>query len=363
MLAATIGLRASAQAASPSSSTPAAPARSGEEIFKAACITCHGPGGKGNPKSHVGFDVPLPDFSDCAATTPEVEHDWLSVVHDGGPARAFDRHMPSFAEALSDEELRNVVHYLRSFCSDRRWPLGELNLPRPLNTEKAFPENEAVMTANVTRVGGTSIETEFAYEHRLGARTQYELAAPIAFEHPDGEPWARGLGDAVMALKHVVAHGERAIFTGGGELTLPTGKETEGLGGGVTVFEPFVAYGQILPSRSFVQVHAGVDLPADRAKAAREAFWRVAAGRSFNPDPYGRMFTPMLELLAAKELVSGEHVLWDVVPQMQVTLSRRQHVRLSGGLQFPVNERDVRGRAFSMYVLWDWFDGPLFSGW
>src|SRR4029077_15211561 len=106
-----------------------APVRSGAEVFRAACITCHGPDGRGTPKSHVGFDVPLPDFTDCQATTPEVENDWFAVVYNGGPVRAFDRHMPSFGEALSDAEIHNVVRYLRTFCADRAWPPGDLNLP------------------------------------------------------------------------------------------------------------------------------------------------------------------------------------------------------------------------------------------
>jgi hypothetical protein len=51
------------------------------------------------------------------------------------------------------------------------------------------------------------------------------------------------------------------------------------------------------------------------------------------------------------------------VPQAQVSLSKLQHVRLGMGLQLPVNERDQRGRTLHLYLLWDWFDGPLFSGW
>ena len=44
---------------------------------------------------------------------------------------------------------------------------------------------------------------------------------------------------------------------------MPTGKESVGLGGGVTIFEPFVAFGQLLPADSFVQAQAGLELPFD----------------------------------------------------------------------------------------------------
>ena len=71
----------------------------------------------------------------------------------------------------------------------------------------------------------------------------------------------------------------------------------------------------------------------------------------------------MVEVLAARELVSGAETEWDIVPQMQVTLSRRQHIMVSAGIRQPVNAREERGRAFLTYLLWDWFDGGFFDGW
>ena len=130
------------------------------------------------PKSHVGFDVPLPDFTDCQATTPEVENDWFAVVYNGGPVRAFDRHMPSFGEALSDAEIRNVVRYLRTFCADRAWPPGDLNLPRPLLTEKAFPENEALLTVEASGAGA------IVDDHGGGLRAPPGRAHPVRVDVP-----------------------------------------------------------------------------------------------------------------------------------------------------------------------------------
>jgi hypothetical protein len=48
---------------------------------------------------------------------------------------------------------------------------------------------------------------------------------------------------------------------------------------------------------------------------------------------------------------------------MQVTLSRRQHIMISGGVRLPVNERGERRAQVVAYFLWDWFDGGLFEGW
>lgn len=365
LLSGTLAVRTSAQEA-PALSVPAArAAHDGAELFRVACSTCHGLDGRGNPRSHVGFDVPLPDFTDCAFATPEVDQDWAAIVRGGGPARAFDRHMPAFGDALSDDDIQAALDHIRTFCQDASWPRGELNLPRPLVTEKAFPENEAVVTVAGSKAGGAAVESTFVYEHRLGARTQYEIAVPVAVRDTGAGGWTRGLGDSSVAVKHVLysSLARGSIVSVGGEVGLPTGKESQGLGSGVTVFEPFVSVGKMVGAAGFFHVHAGAELPADTAKADREAFVRVAGGTTFSQGTYGRTWTPMLEVLSARELASGEPVLWDLVPQVQVSLSRRQHVLLDVGVRLPVNERDTRGKAFMTYLLWDWFDGGLFSGW
>src|SRR5205823_6047986 len=45
----------------------------GEHIYKSACVACHGPDGRGTPKTIAGFEPPdsFPDFTRCDQTTPE----------------------------------------------------------------------------------------------------------------------------------------------------------------------------------------------------------------------------------------------------------------------------------------------------
>src|SRR5688572_12552887 len=123
------------------------------ELYKNACAACHGPDGRGTAGTLLGFDTPLPDFTDCSFSTVEPDEDWMAVSHDGGPARAFDRRMPAFGDAMADDELQRVLDYIRRFCGNPAWPRGELNMPRLLVTEKAFPENEAVLTTSVNATG------------------------------------------------------------------------------------------------------------------------------------------------------------------------------------------------------------------
>jgi mono/diheme cytochrome c family protein len=335
----------------------------GAAIYAAACAACHGPDGRGMAQELVGFDTPLPDFTDCSFASPETTADWTTIVHDGGPARAFNRRMPAFGEALSSEEIDLVVAHVRTLCASRAWPRGELNLPRPLVTEKAFPENEIVVDLSTSSGDTRSISQRFVYEHRIGARTQYEIAVPLEMQS-SGSHWDHGLGDVAVALKSTLFHSidTGSIFTVGGEMVLPTGKEAQGLGEGVTRVEPFVAVGQILPHEGFFHFQGGIEA-AVTTGTPTEAFWRSAVGITLLQGRYGRSWSPMIELLGERELERGERALWDAVPQLQVSLSRRQHILINVGVRIPVNERPGRSAELLSYFLWDWFDGGLFDGW
>jgi mono/diheme cytochrome c family protein len=337
----------------------------GRQLYRAACAACHGVDGRGQPRATVGFDTPLPDFTDCSFTTPEPDADWIAVVHQGGPIRAFDRRMPAFGEALSERQIQQTISYVRRLCPDRSWPRGELNLPRPLVTEKAFPENETVLSTTIVRGESAAIEHELLYERRLGSRSQFEVAVPMALQKNADGDWQRGLGDAKFAFKQVLFHSlpSGAIVSAAVEVALPTGKETEEFGAGTTVVEPFVAVGKILPVDGFVQFQGGLEIPWNRKQLETEAFWRVAIGKSFVEDRFGRSWTPMVEVLGARALEGGERAQWDLVPQMQVTLSRRQHIMINAGLRIPLTNRDEQTVQVLTYFLWDWFDGGLFDGW
>jgi mono/diheme cytochrome c family protein len=340
----------------------------GQEIFEAACIGCHGPGAKGQPQSTLGFEPPstFPDFSDCNGSTREKTFDWRAIIHEGGiAARAFSEIMPSFAEALTSDQINKVIQYLREQCPEPQWPLGELNLPRALFTEKAFPEDEWVLTGAVTRNPG-AVSNALIYEKRFGARNQLEFAAPFSFLERDQGGWNGGIGDLVLGYKRAILSNSRSgsILSFQGEVAAPTGNRLHGLGSGVTTFETFASFGQILTPSSFVQMQTGVELPTDTEKVPRAFFWRAALGKTFAQNQgFGRIWTPMTEFLADRDLETGAKTNWDIVPQMQVSLSKRQHVRLNIGVQTPLNNTAGRNTQLVFYVLWDFFDGGLREGW
>ena len=317
-------------------------------------------------RSHVGFADAIPDFTDCSYASREAAQDWQTVVSKGGPSRRFSRRMPAFGGALTADEIERVVDYVRSFCTEKAWPRGELNLPRAIETDKAVPEDEIVVTSSaVTRRGERQVTTSFIYEKRIGARNQWELVVPLSTREltSDAEPRWTGVhvGDIAIAFKRAVIHTGSSILSLGAEVAFPTGDASQGLGEGTAIYEPFILGGQALPANSYFQFQVGAGLPAKTSVVEREVFARAALGTTIIAG--SRAFSPMAEVIAVKSMAGGSPVSWDWIPQMQFSLSRRQHILGSVGVRLPITDRALRPREFVAYFIWDWFDGPLFGGW
>lgn len=207
--------------------------QTGEEIYKAGCVACHGPDGRGQPKAIAGFDPPdtFPDFTDCPTSTPEPDIQWRSQITRGGPARAFSEIMPAFGDLLTQEQIGKVIEYLRSLCTEKSWPLGNFNLPRPLVTEKAFPENEAVVGGGFNLQGGPGGNVTSIYERRIGPAGMIEAAVPYQFTH-DATGTHSAFGDIALGYKRKLWDSlqKGSIVSAGGEVIAPTGNSAIGTG-------------------------------------------------------------------------------------------------------------------------------------
>jgi mono/diheme cytochrome c family protein len=75
---------------------------SGEEIYASSCASCHGDSGQGGVGPQLGDGAVVEAYPDAA--------DEIAVVEQGlGGGR-----MPSFADRLSEEQIRAVVEYTRT---------------------------------------------------------------------------------------------------------------------------------------------------------------------------------------------------------------------------------------------------------
>jgi hypothetical protein len=273
--------------------------------------------------------------------------------------------MPSFGEALTKQQIEDVVEYVRHFCRNPKWPRGELNLPRAMVTEKAYPEDEVVVSTGLNAQGTPGNTTHIIHEERFGMNNQVEVDVPITFEDQN-HTWYGGVGDMTLGVKRVMFSSLRAgsIFSLQGSVLIPSGNRTRGFGSGTTTFETFAAYDQLFRTNTFVQTQLGADLPRHTQLAPQSIFFNTAVGQTLSADHgLGRAWAPMVEFLAARDLMDNAKTNWDLLPQMQVTISRRQHIRGDLGVRVPVNNTAGRPVQLMLYLLWDWQDGRLNEGW
>lgn len=355
------------------------------EIWAASCAACHGSNGQGTAQYIAGFEQPdsFPQFNECDQSADEYTRDYTEIIRDGGPARGFSQIMPAFGSVLTTEQINGLVGYIRSLCTDHdtSWPPGELNPPRALITDKAFPENEWILTTaiNAQPHRAAGIANEIESENMVGSTNEVDLSAPIDWVAQPGGGLYGGIGDVTTGFSHVfyqhlgnnlpLYKNTGSILAVQGQITWATGDAAKGLGAGETQLGAYAMYDVILPGQLFLQLQPGGELPLHTYNLPRSVFLNTAFGGTFYQGPryqgmgFGRQWSPMVEVTANRSMASGAVTDWDVMPEFQVSLNRRQNVRVDLGYLIPVNDTTDRPRQIWFYFEWDWGDGGLFEGW
>lgn len=261
----------------------------------------------------------------------------MAIVTQGGAAFGLSLDMPAFGDAASPAQIRAVVRYARSLCGELGWPPGELNFPRAFLVEKAYPEDEVVLT---DRARGQ----ELIYERRFGRRFQIEASARTAF---DGQP--QSFDGVTGALKYNLWYSleRRALASVGIEATPPLGRQD------VWEVEPFLAFG-FAPATTTV-VQGEVVESWEEGSGISALSYRLGVGREI-----GRV-VPMLEA-GWTAPIHGESAL-SMYPQLWVRLSRLGHVAGSVGAELPATGPEPRHPRLIAFLLWDYGDAPLLRGW
>jgi hypothetical protein len=199
------------------------------EMWDAWCARCHAADGSGRVAEPTVTVEPM-DFTACQVTTAEPDADWELAIAHGGPAVGLSSEMPAFGDAVNAETIQGFVRHMRGFCKETGWPSGNLNFPRPIFTEKAFPENEfvllpvishrrpeAAVTGETSKEGLTDLRFTAVFERRFGKRAMWEVAMPVTSFESIGRGRESGVGDVEVAAKYVIVTSARTprILTGG----------------------------------------------------------------------------------------------------------------------------------------------------
>lgn len=81
----------------------------GKKIYEKKCTTCHGKDGKGNRAmlKTLKVDASLLDLLD-KGTLEKLDEELISIISKG------INKMPAYEKALKDEEIKDVISYIRS---------------------------------------------------------------------------------------------------------------------------------------------------------------------------------------------------------------------------------------------------------
>jgi mono/diheme cytochrome c family protein len=320
---------------------PPPPPDSGAALFQAWCKSCHGADGRGTPAAGTRLEVPPADLQDCKASTAEPEERWVGIVSQGGAAFGLSLDMPAFGEAATPAQIRAVVRYARSLCGELGWPPGELNFPRAFLVEKAYPEDEWILS-------DAGRAQNLIYERRVGKRLQLEGVARTVFDSVD-----RPFDGVTLGAKYNLWHSlpRRALASLGLEATPPLGRQQR------WEVEPFVAFGTA-PGAGFV-VQGEITSTWEETQGITAFSYRLGVGREMERT----RLVPMVEAGWTVPVDGGGQRALSFYPQVWVRLSRLGHVAASLGAELPAVGPEPRHPRLIAFVLWDFGDAPLLRGW
>jgi hypothetical protein len=320
------------------------------DIWNAWCARCHGRDGSGRV-SQPTVTVAAMNFTDCRVAAAEPDADWAAAIRYGGPAVGLSSHMPAFGEVLDSDQVVGLIAHIRRFCDDPNWPIGNLNFPRPIFTEKAFPEDEFLLVPASSHRPHRPDAAALAaiYERRLGTRAQLEIVLP--FESVYVAERQSGLGDAEIGLKYAInpRNGEYLV-SAGFDFLMSTGRESTLVGGFHPLFEPYVALATTAGD-TYVQAQLKLELPRRGSWRRREVLYSVYLGRdtSIFPDTW----TLGLEFTA-------ENYELALTPQIRKGLTRTGALAAAFGVRLPLTDREDQGLRYVGYLLWEYRE-PVFA--
>lgn len=295
------------------------------EMWGAWCARCHAEDGSGKIAEPTVSVEPM-DFTDCKVTSPEPDADWERAIAKGGPGVGLSPEMPAFEDSLTPEQISGFVSHMRTFCKESGWPSGNANFPRPIVTEKAFPENEFLILPAINHE--REYQVKGVYERRLGKRSMVEIGVPIE---------NNGVHDLDLAFKHaILARGFQIVSLG---IETAISRDT-------VIFEPFVSAGALLRDW-YLQGQFKFELPSDRAKAERALVYNAYLGRDTSVAP--NTWTLGIEL-------NGENHELALTPQVRKGITGTGALAASIGAMVPLNPREERGVRWVGYLLWEFLE-------
>lgn len=91
-------------------------AKAGKTKYDTLCVGCHGATGKGDGAAAAAMNPKPGDYTNCKEMG-KLSDDYLhKIIKEGGQAVKKSPMMPPWGASLNDQDVWNVVGYVKSFC-------------------------------------------------------------------------------------------------------------------------------------------------------------------------------------------------------------------------------------------------------
>ena len=91
-------------------------AKAGKTKYDTLCVGCHGATGKGDGSAAAALNPKPLDFTNCKEMGKISDDTLHKTVKGGGQAVNKSPMMPAWGASLNDQQIRDVVSYVRTFC-------------------------------------------------------------------------------------------------------------------------------------------------------------------------------------------------------------------------------------------------------
>jgi mono/diheme cytochrome c family protein len=87
-----------------------------DALFHDTCARCHGPQGFGDGPDGQTLVTKPRNFHDCEIMAKDSNEFVFNEIKGGSASVGRSNDMPSWGEALTDDEVRSLIAYVRHFC-------------------------------------------------------------------------------------------------------------------------------------------------------------------------------------------------------------------------------------------------------
>jgi mono/diheme cytochrome c family protein len=90
-----------------------------EQMYQDTCSRCHGAQGYGDGTDGTTLATHPRNFHDCDIMAKDADDKVFEEIKGGSASIGRSNDMPSWGEALSDDEIHNLLAYVRKFCKTK----------------------------------------------------------------------------------------------------------------------------------------------------------------------------------------------------------------------------------------------------